>query len=124
MTDFLFSLLTEDYPLLSKFNNQKELNDYFGFEVPLNFDKMNQEDLNSFIDTWVTDNNFEIMEERIVECDLDAGYIITEVIYRLGDKYYIIEYTRGWSTYDELSSGPDEVERVVTNQPLIKYIRK
>lgn len=81
ISDFLFDMITrDDYPYISNFGSQEDLNDYFGFEVPLEFGKVNQEELNVFVDNWTTDNKFSVEEDNIVDYDLDKGYLIRSVV--------------------------------------------
>lgn len=125
MTDFLFDMVTTDsYPYLENFKNQEELNTYFGFEFPIKFENLSQESLNTFIDNWTTENGFYLMENNIADYDLDKGYVIREAVYKLNNKYYRMEYMENWCDPNEVTTEPYEVEQIITNQPVIKYIRK
>lgn len=122
ITKFLTDLITDNiYPGHPSFKSKEELIDYFGEDIGVSYSDDSK--IKDYIENWIEKHNFNFKDHNLIDYDLEASYVVLEVIYSLDSKYYKTAYY--YSPYDSsnLQYEPYEVEPVEIPTTIIHYVR-
>lgn len=122
ITKFLTDLITDNiYPGHPSFKSKEELIDYFGEDIGIDYKDTSK--IKDYIFDWEEKHNFTFKERNLIDYDLEASYVVYEVVYSLDNKYYKTAYY--YSPYDssDLLYEPYEVEPVEIPTIIIHYVK-
>lgn len=113
-------VITNEWYEFPDFNSQEELNGYVGEEVPVKFN--DKDGIQNFVSKWEKDHKFSIIRNTIDYYNLEAMYVIREVIFTIDEKYYRLFYKESCAYENSLYKEPIEV--VPVEETIIKYVEK